>query len=532
MEIKYNRTFAPQGKLYSVGEIQLMLGYALEIMEPRVQLAEGKLALGENAMILFGITPEEYAWRQNDIQALNRLAEQMRREVPADRLIGFQLRDIKGTPVKKEVKLKVGKSIDGGAFAQRLIAAGTTVRRGPVDAQLIECRRLQQLCATKEGMEANREAFENARRELATAMRGLDKWFVAYDALANSRWPFLGFDGRIEVFTNAERADAAKKAVEKASGGIAMWNIMEIPAANFENFFKVCAEHGTVQLRVDNGFAAAELGLRDFGRELLEPGVDLRNMILREISYGVRWKNLKEKNAPEINVRGALESMLTMRNFVYRTVGNAVLYAVAVVPQIRSEGLCTPAARAKMGAAADKMQLCNAEKCAVIGDGKSKQSFFAVFTSVKRAAAFAAKANGPQGIGQPVAMVFDEIVPRIGNCDGLMIDVENFGYRIRKADIEKVMDLRTKPPMVVKIKPEEKENAAGVKIAPVQPAPQPVAGMEASLPDPDQFDLPKKAEEPEEEKPELLEADEVQDNGPGDNKPRKGFLRKIFGGKK
>ena len=532
MEIKYNRTFAPQGKLYSVGEIGVMLGYALEIIEPRVQLAEGKLALGENAMILFGITPEEYAWRQNDIQALNRLAEQLRKEVPADRLIGFQLRDIKGTPVKKEVKLKMGKSIDGGAFAQRMIASRGAVKAGPVDKELMECRRLQQMCATKEGMEANREEFDRVRRELATALRGLDRWYVAYDALVNGRWPAIGFDGRMEMFTDPERAERAKQAVEKASGGIELWKIMEIPAANFESFFKVCAEHGTVQLRVDNGFAAAELGLRDFGRELLEPGVDLRNMILREVSYGVRWKNLKEKNAPEINVRGALESMLTMRNFVYRTVGNAVLYAVAIVPQIRPEGLCTPAARAKMGAAADKMQLCNAEKCAVIGDGKSKQSFFAVFTSVKRAAAFAAKANGPQGTGQPVAMVFDEIVPRIANCDGLMIDIESIGYRILKADIEKVMDLRTKPPMVVKIKPEEKENAAGLKIAPVQPAPQPAAGMAATLPDPDQFDLPKKAEAPEAEAPELLEADEVQDNQPDGDKPRKGFLRKIFGGKK
>ena len=533
MEIKYNRTFAPQGKHYSVGEIEIMLGYALEIVEPRVKLAEGKLGLGENAMLLFGITPEEYAWRKDDIQALNLLAEQLRKEVPADRLIGFQLRDIKGAPVQKEVKLQTSQTIDGGAFAQRMLAARNTQKQGPVDAELMECRRVQSLCTSKEALEANREELNRVRRELATAMRGLEKWYVAYDLLLNERWPAIGFDGRMEVFTDRTRAELAKRAYENANGGIEMWKLHEIAGKDVEAFFRTCAESGAVQMRVDNGFAAAELSLRDFGRQLLEPGVDLRNMIMREISFGMRWKVLKEKNAPERNVRGALESMLTMRNFVLRAVGNAVLYAVAIVPQAHHEGLCTPAARAKMGEAAARMHLCGAETCAMVSDARSQMNFLAVFTSAKPAGAFAAKASGPQGIAQPVAMVFDEVLPRLEKCDGLVIDIDTFSYRIMKEDLAKVTDLRMKPPMVIRIKPEEKENAEGVKIAPVKPA----ASMDSSLPDPDQFGVPKKVEAPEYADcaaPEAKEPNPGQDDpdDPDGDKPRKNFLRKIFGGKK
>ena len=61
MEIRYKRTYSPaKGKRYTAGEITAMLGYAMEIADPRVKLKEGKLAPGEICLLLFGITPEEY----------------------------------------------------------------------------------------------------------------------------------------------------------------------------------------------------------------------------------------------------------------------------------------------------------------------------------------------------------------------------------------------------------------------------------------------------------------------------------------
>ena len=68
MELKYQATYRSRGlKAYSVGEIQGVT-LAMEVTEPRLRASEGKLEPGEICMLIFGITPEEYAWREKDIK--------------------------------------------------------------------------------------------------------------------------------------------------------------------------------------------------------------------------------------------------------------------------------------------------------------------------------------------------------------------------------------------------------------------------------------------------------------------------------
>ena len=115
MELKYQATYRAKGlKAYSVGEIQ-GLSPALELAEPRLRASEGKLEPGEICMLIFGITAEEYAWHENDTKKLDALAEQLRKRVPADRLIAWRVVDLKGKPVQREIKPQTGESIDGGA---------------------------------------------------------------------------------------------------------------------------------------------------------------------------------------------------------------------------------------------------------------------------------------------------------------------------------------------------------------------------------------------------------------------------------
>ena len=48
MEIQYRRSYVPaRGKRYTAGEIPAMLGYAVEIADPRPRMREGKLEPGE-----------------------------------------------------------------------------------------------------------------------------------------------------------------------------------------------------------------------------------------------------------------------------------------------------------------------------------------------------------------------------------------------------------------------------------------------------------------------------------------------------
>ena len=94
MELKYQVTYRAKGlKAYSVGEIQ-GLGPAMELTEPRLRAAEGKLGPGEICMLIFGVTAEEYAWHENDAKKLDALAEQLRKRVPADRLIAWRVVDL------------------------------------------------------------------------------------------------------------------------------------------------------------------------------------------------------------------------------------------------------------------------------------------------------------------------------------------------------------------------------------------------------------------------------------------------------
>ena len=114
MEVKFTRTFTAKDGKYTAGEINLMLGRAMEIIELRPALTEGKLGIGEICVLLFGITRDEYALKDSDPQKFAKLATDLRKNVPQDRLIGTRVTDLKGAPVKREITA-FAASVDGEA---------------------------------------------------------------------------------------------------------------------------------------------------------------------------------------------------------------------------------------------------------------------------------------------------------------------------------------------------------------------------------------------------------------------------------
>lgn len=359
MEIQYKRSFTPGvSKRYTLGEIQVMLGYAMEIATPRPRMKEGRMLPGQVCMLLFGITPEEYALKDGDSKALNALAEKLEKNVPADRLLGWRMLDLKGAPVQSALQPQTGESIDGGAFAQRVQA----------------------------------------------------------------------------------------RAAQQASNG---------------------ALHQTVSAAIRETMNADVPG----------ENARLRKLMMREVEFGKQWKQLKETNAGEEDVRGALEGMLTMRNFAWREVGNAALYA-----------LCAGGAR---------------EKCVLLGIPNQPEKRLAVFTDSERAQAFAKRMKIAVS---PVHMQFDELAQRSAACEGLVIDAGEIGYLVRSADYEKLRELRGKPPVAVRV-----QKTAAV--------PRPAEDM-GSLPDPDAF-LPRTEEAQSEKAVPTVEKAQPEIE-------KKGLLRKMF----
>ena len=481
MEIQYKRSYAPaRGKRYTAGEIPVMLGYALEVADPRPRLCEGKLEPGDICMLLFGISPEEYALRERAPKELDALAERLRKAVPADRLIGWRVCDLKGAPVRREVKPETGESIDAGAFARLLQARAGQAEAGPLDAQLAECRRLQAACREKDAPEAARTEHAQARRALGAGLLTLEKLYVADEALLNGRWPSLGLDGRVELFTRRERGERALRHLEKA-GAAAFWQLREIPGDQIEGALRRWAADGLTALRVDNGFASAEIEIADALELVPSENAALRALMLREVECGVRWNRLKSDGAPEPNQRSMLEGMLTLRNFAWRALGQAKLWV-----------LCGGADR---------------RSCVLVGRKDREERLLAAFTERARAAAFA---QSVPGAPVPVELKFDELAARANGAAGMLIDAQELGYRLPAGAFDKVRELREKPPLAVRIAPPKPAQ---------EEAPRPQAEM-GELPDPDQYaaDLTKTAErrptEPE-SAPMAVE--------------KKGFFRHLFG---
>lgn len=506
MELKYQATYRAKGlKAYSVGEIQGVTP-ALELAEPRLRAAEGKLEPGEICMLIFGVTAEEYAWRENDTKKLDALAEQLRKRVPADRLIAWRVVDLKGKPVQREIKPQTGESIDGGAYAQAMksrAAQAAPVSAGSLDDCLKECCRLQKLCAAKDAPEGVRADWSAAKKRLGAELMQCKSLWVAFDAPTGGRLPFAGYDGRMEIFTAAERAENAQKRIAATCGGEDFWQLKEIPANEMEKFLHLCSENGLTALRVDNGFAPAELSLE----ELIDCGpaenAALRSLLLREAEYGLRWNRYKAAQVEEKLQRGALESMLTLRNFAWRTLGNSILYALCAMPGGEGE-FATSAAAAKLGTG---LRVVPGDKCVLLNEKQSGASRFPVFTSKKRALALCARVRG----AQPVRMTFDDLAQRVGAAEGILIDPDDLGYRLPKAEFDKVRELRAKPPMAVRVKPAEEAPVP----TPAAPAPrlQPEMG---ELPDPDSFDLPPKTQDVSAaEAPEAGAPEEKQERKPG-----------------
>ena len=517
MEIKYMRTYAPKGKKYSLGDVPFALGHAMEIIEPRPKLAEGRLNPGEMLMLLFVITPEEYALKDSDPKALDALADRLLKAMPSDRLLAWIVRDLKGTPVKSAVKPYLGDSIDGGELTARVKEKQRKALEGPLDAQLLECRRLQQICRGKDVPEGVKADWQAARAALARSLTELDTLFVAYDAQLNNCWPAVGFDGRVEIFTTKLRAEGAMKQVHKANADVQIWTLREIKGADVAIFFKKIENDGLLELRVDNGFASAELNLMDFGVLRREENAQLRSMILREMAYGMRFNAFKKVNAPDKNKIGALESMLSLRNFVWHTAGKALFYAACDVPADGGR-LCTAAA---LNHIPDKSGFIavGGERCLTLKNKQTEQAMLAVFTTSVQAVAFCERIGSG---ARPVAMTFDDLALRANPCDGMIIDPDGLSYRIMKADFDKIKDARTKPVNIVRIKPDSESPAEAVPAAKPEPKAAPADDL-GSLPDPDAAGIP--ASEPAAEP--IAPAEEPASDA--ENPRSKGFFKRFFG---
>lgn len=518
MELQFKRQYISK-KQYAVGEIQAYYGYAMEVIDPRAKLVEGKLDAGESCVMLFGITAEEYAWKDTDLPRLDRLAAELRKNVPADRLLACRFCNLLGKNTGRSARPVTTPSIDEGTF-QKALAERQRAEAGPIDAALLECRRLQNLCANADAPEGVKADFAAAKRDLCVKLRALDRIFVFYDAFIKGQWPSIGYDLHVEVFTTRARAERIQVRVRETNGGMPHWNLREVPAAEIEALLLKLTDDGVTALRVDNGFVAVELSLADLCAATAPVNANLRLKLIAEVQFALRWKYLKEHNAEERLLTPALESMLTLRNLSRWQIGNSLLYAICVERGAGEGVLCTAAAAKKLPPS-EKARITPAAR-SVLLNANGDQRFLAVFTAPLRAAAFCERLHES---AVPVAMTFDDVVARAQAGEGLVIDPESLSYRLPKQEFDHVLKLREQPPQIVRVKPAESAPSEEIRPAEAAKPAAPVAAS-ADLPDPDAF----RSDKPETNAAaETGASEETPCASKASESPKKGFFRKFFG---
>lgn len=194
---------------------------------------------------------------------------------------------------------------------------------------------------------ASDEEIFALKSELFRKLCLLDSIYVVHDDTFNSAFPYVGADGRLEIQTNAKRAEALKGFIE--GKGDSRVTIREYTHAEFDKFFSDAIHNGLTVARIDNGSTPVELDIADFydnhENNLLEIGNRyVRGRFISELQYGYRLKNLLSDKKDSDEYRVLSGAMLEARSKGYRALSGSLVYAFNIGGARNGVTLYTPGA--------------------------------------------------------------------------------------------------------------------------------------------------------------------------------------------
>ena len=146
MELKFRATFANEDLHYAVGVLDPAEDYAIRVVDPThiIMTDREKWTPGTDPSAVFGITEEEYNWKDTDPDKLDDLAQKLRSEIPKDRLIAEK----DGVREKDRAE-----SIDYGKYV-RYRKAVNEQRRDAVIAKMLAAENLHVMYLNETGKPA------------------------------------------------------------------------------------------------------------------------------------------------------------------------------------------------------------------------------------------------------------------------------------------------------------------------------------------------------------------------------------------
>ncbi len=302
--------------------------------------------------------------------------------------------------------------------------------------------------------------------ELGKMMLSLEKFYVLIDKDFNDQFPFIGTDGRIEVCSSLEIAQAVGNYYhEQKLGHVAIREYTGVADA-LKSFQKM----GIAVVRLDNGVKPVDIWLKD----ILEPvssnvieadNIGAKGMFLRELQYGYRLSKADNTQGEWAFKKGTTEFMLTMRYNAYRDFANGLCYVlVASCPYVEGKTFYTEKALEK---AKELLQKHNLPEASLIADGDTEYAVHTGPVNIRvsqkpgeqdMATSFACAFTGREeietvrknfmnyGINDGVLVItFDELYSHAMQCAGILVDMPTYGLELKKEEFPEVLKWKIFP---------------------------------------------------------------------------------------
>lgn len=294
---------------------------------------------------------------------------------------------------------------------------------------------------------------------LGLKLQDLEELYLIMDEDFNNSFPYIGTDGRIELCSTEEAAEALKAYLHKNYMGHV--SIKKIPGKEIPEELTRLSDLGIAILRLDNGVEPVEIWFRDFlDREttsLLEKeNSAIAQMLLRDLQYACRANKLEDPDPA--GKKNLLEHMLTMRYNAFSRLGNTAVYALAEVPEGQGITWYTPRA---LELAKKRLAKQNLPESALLAPGDRQyrvyewkanlrvtqlpgqtaaESLVCIFTG-RAPAEQTRKRFAEYGAVDGILVIsFEELYGHAMQCAGLIVDLPSYGYVLKKEDLQEVQE--------------------------------------------------------------------------------------------
>ena len=327
----------------------------------------------------------------------------------------------------------------------------------------LQLQELRQLLAKTD--KKDEALLQQRRRELGEALLKAKKLYVIMDKDVGRDEPYLGTDGRMEVFCTEQTSG---RFAEHINGRhMANVGVKPLEGEEISAFFRQQQTRALRFFRLDNGPEYAELELDAIlpemdGSLIFRDGAGLRMMLQREIQYLTRFNRIPQEHREKEYVNNLVSMAYTMRYNGYRHMGRGLLYVLCGEAGRQDDRtMYTPKAMARAKEMLEERKLPETALCepGTTGtalhegdlpmitamrhgmDGRN-QAYVMAFTDYRLADQMRSRVGGEKGSSGILAVVWDELMGQALQTDGVVIDAGGLSYEIPKSEFASLLKAR------------------------------------------------------------------------------------------